>query len=77
MAMELGIGAPVLVATVWALFGAPAAAFKLSGPLHLALELGIFTVGAVALYASGHTTMATAFAIAIVINRTLMYMWGQ
>jgi hypothetical protein len=75
--LVLGLGAPLLAATVWAMFGAPAAAFKLSGPLHVTLELGIFLVGAAALYASGRPALAAAFALTIVANRTLMYMWGQ
>ncbi len=73
----LGIGAPLLVAVVWATFGSPQASLPLTGWLHFALELVVFGSGAAALYAAGRPGLAAAFALAVVINRSLMYVWGQ
>ena len=40
--LVLGIGAPLIAAVLWATFGAPAAQAKVSGVLHVALEVVIF-----------------------------------
>ncbi|WP_051331132.1 YrdB family protein [Aneurinibacillus terranovensis] len=73
----LGIGASLLAALVWGTFGAPGAQVPVRGPLLLVLELVIFGLAAAALYATRHPVLAGAFLLAVVINRTLMYVWGQ
>jgi hypothetical protein len=73
----LGIGAPLAVALVWGAFGAPASEMKLHGAPHLLLELAVFGSGAGALYAAGRPGLAGAFGLVVVINRILMYVWGQ
>jgi hypothetical protein len=73
----LGIGAPLLAALVWGMFGAPGSRIQVSGALHLLLELVIFGVAVVALKAAGHLTLAWAFGLVVVVNRVLMYVWGQ
>lgn len=73
--LALGIGAPLLAAVVWGTFLAPRAAVP--GPLSLVLELGVFGSAAAALYAAGRPALAWALAVLYVINRVLMYVWGQ
>ncbi len=73
----LGIGAPLLTAVMWGTFGSPNAAVKLSAPLHVLLEVLVFGLPAVALFAAGKPTWAWIFAITVIINRALMYVWGQ
>jgi Protein of unknown function (DUF2568) len=73
----LGIGAPLLAAEVWATCVAPGAPVPLSVPLRLVLELAIFGLAAAALYAAGRPTLAWALGLAYVINRALMFVWGQ
>jgi hypothetical protein len=73
----LGIGAPLLAALVWGTFGAPGSQIQVSGALHLLLELAIFGGAVVALKATGHSTLAWTFGLAVVVNRILMYVWGQ
>ncbi|MBO1579268.1 YrdB family protein [Bacillus sp. XF8] len=68
---------PVIVAIIWGLFGAPAATWQLQGALHLLLEIIIFGLGVVALYHLKYVTLATILLIVIIINRILMYAWGQ
>ncbi|MBO8164250.1 MAG: YrdB family protein [Brevibacillus sp.] len=75
--MVLGIGAPLLIAIVWAILGSPSAPLKLSAPLHLLLELVVFGIPAIALYASGKQDLAWIYGVVVVINRVLMYIWGQ
>lgn len=73
----LGIGAPLLVAVIWAAFGAPQAAMPATGLWHLLLELVVFGSGPLALYAAGRPTLASALGVATVLNRLFMYIWGQ
>ncbi|MFY0544086.1 YrdB family protein [Brevibacillus sp. H7] len=77
MKIGLGMGAPLFVAAVWAVFGSPGAPVPLSAPLHLLLELAVFGLAAVALYAAGKHELAIAFGMIVVANRVLMYIWEQ
>lgn len=73
----LGLSSPLLVAVVWGTFIAPKAAMKLGEPWLLMLELVIFGLAIAALYFTGHPTLAWALGLVYVINRLLMYIWGQ
>jgi hypothetical protein len=73
----LGIGAPLLAAVVWGALVAPGAPVPTPGLLRLVLELIIFGLAAAALYSAGRPTLAWALVLAFVINRVLMYAWGQ
>lgn len=73
----LGIGAPLLAALVWAIFVAPGSSRQLREPLLLVAEVVVFAAAAVALYAAGRPTLAWLLAAVFVINRALMYIWGQ
>jgi hypothetical protein len=73
----LGIGTPLMVAVVWGIFGSPDAPVKLSASLHLLLELVIFGLPVIALYAAGKHGLSFVFGLAVVVNRLLMYIWKQ
>ena len=73
----LGLGAPLLAAVVWGLFVAPKATVTVPGPVHLALEVAVFGLAAVALHAAGQPRLALAFALVVVLNRVLIAVWGQ
>jgi hypothetical protein len=67
----LGIGAPLSAAVLWGLFAAPRAA--VSVPLvGLGVKLIVFGSAVVALYFTGHRTLAVVFAVIIVVNAALM-----
>jgi Protein of unknown function (DUF2568) len=73
----LAIGAPVVAVVIWALFGAPKAVWPLVGPWHLIVDVVFFGGAAVALFAAGQRQLAVAFALVVVINHILAYVWGQ
>jgi hypothetical protein len=73
----LGIGAPLLVAVVWGTFLSPQALVQLPELLVLILQVLVFGSAAAALVATGHRTLALVFAVIVVINAILMYVWGQ
>ena len=73
----LGIGAPLLAAVVWGTFVAPGAPIQAPGFLRLVLELVVFGLASAALYSAGRPTLAWVLMLAFVINRVLMYAWGQ
>lgn len=71
-----GIGAPLLAAIVWGTFLAPRASVPMSAFPRLVLELVVFGLAA-ALYSAGRPTLAWVLTLAFVINRVLLYAWGQ
>ena len=56
---------------------APRAPVALPGVLVLLLQVVVFGSAAAGLVATGHRTLALAFAVVVVINAVLMYVWGQ
>jgi hypothetical protein len=77
MKILLGIGFPILNGLIWGGFGSPNAKVKLSMPLHILLELIVFGIPAIALYAAGKPQIAWIYGICVVINRLLMFVWKQ
>ncbi|MBO1513384.1 YrdB family protein [Metabacillus bambusae] len=73
----LGIGTPLVAATLWGLFGSPAAPFKVGVPIRLLLEIVINGAAAFALYASGKPSLAGTFIVVVIINKVLMIVWEQ
>lgn len=73
----LGIGAPLLIAVIWGIFGAPKANMQLHGFMLLALEIIVFGSGVAALYATKNYPLAWGFAVIVIVNRILMFIWGQ
>ena len=70
----LGIGAPLLVIVVWAIFVSPKALVSLPSPLPTLLGLVVLGLTALALAATGHRTLAIVFAVAIVLNQVLLFL---
>ncbi|MFJ9842765.1 YrdB family protein [Kitasatospora sp. NPDC101155] len=70
----LGIGAPALAATVWGLFLA-AGGPKFRPPLgvDIALKLLVLLTAALALHATGRTTLAVVYAVLVVISVAVEY----
>ena len=75
--ITLGIGAPLLIAVIWGTFVAPKAAYPLHGFTLLALEAILFGSGVAALVTTKNYSLAWGFAVIVVINRVLMFIWGQ
>ena len=75
--LALGIGSPLVLAVVWGAFGSPNAPVKLSFSMHLLLEIAVFGLPALALYAAGRSGWAAVYATAVVVNGILMYVWNQ
>jgi Protein of unknown function (DUF2568) len=73
----LGVGAPLLSTIIWSLFGAPKAAYHLTGFRLLALEAVVFGSGVAALVATQNYSLAWGFATLVIINRILMFVWQQ
>ncbi|HVU65862.1 MAG TPA: YrdB family protein [Ktedonobacteraceae bacterium] len=75
--MLLGLGLPVLVAVIWAFFGAPRSKRRWQGAAYWLLRIVLFGCAAVALYFAGLPILALIFALLAVFNFTLVYIWGQ
>jgi len=75
--IALGIGAPLSIAFIWGIFVAPKAAYPLHGFVLLALEAVLLGSGVAALYATENYSLAWGFAVIVIINRILIYAWGQ
>ncbi|MFB6154315.1 MAG: YrdB family protein [Haloferacaceae archaeon] len=73
----LALGAPLVAAAVWGLFGSPAAPRRLPGPARLLLEAVVFAAAAVALFLAGMPVLAGAFALVAVVDRALLFALGD
>jgi Protein of unknown function (DUF2568) len=73
----VALGAPLLIAAVWGGFVAPKASRPAVDPLRLALEVGVFGSGVVALVAAGSTALALVFAALVVVHLALTFALGQ
>jgi Protein of unknown function (DUF2568) len=73
----MGIGIPLLVIVIWGIFMAPNSARHLQGGAYLALKAVLFGLAVMALMAAGRTTLGVVFAVVVVINTILVYVWGQ
>ena len=67
----LGLGAPLFAAVLWGLLAAPRA--PVSVPLvGLGVKFIVFGSAVLALYATGHRTLAIVFAVIVVANGALI-----
>ncbi len=73
----LGIGTPLLAIIIWGIYNAPRSARRLARNPRLLLELFMFSLAALALAAAGQPAAALIFAIFILINLSLAYIWQQ
>jgi hypothetical protein len=73
----LAIGAPLLMAVVWALVVSPKAVLALPAPVPLLLGVALLGLAALALAAAGRPTLAIGFGVIVVLNAVLMAIWRQ
>lgn len=77
MKILFGVGLPVLIAILWGMFIAPKAAYPLKGASHLTVELVLLALGSFSLFASGKPSLAWAYTIVLIVNKTLLVVWKQ
>ncbi|AUD06389.1 YrdB family protein [Spirosoma pollinicola] len=64
----LGLGLPLLAATLWGILAAPKSANRLDLPFRLLFSAMAFGLAAFLLYRLGHTRLAVAFACIAVVS---------
>jgi hypothetical protein len=69
MKWVLGIGTPVLVAVLWAMFVAPGSTAP--GTLRVAVVVAVFGTAAAALYVREHGGLALIFVVVVIVNPIL------
>lgn len=77
MKILLGIGLPVLIATIWGIFMAPRSTHRLSGVPFTIMDFILLGSGAVALYASGHAGLAGIYPAVLIVSEILRLVWMQ
>lgn len=73
----LGVGGPAVMVALWALFGAPTAAYKMHGPARVGFELAWFGTGVAATAATGYATAAIVFGATVTLAKALAVLWHQ
>jgi hypothetical protein len=73
----LGLGAPAVLAVLWALFGSPRAAHKVRGAARVAFEVLWFGSAVAALLLAGATAWALCLAVVCVVSKSLAVHWDQ
>lgn len=73
----LAVGALVVVAVIWSLFGAPRSKRRLHGLWLLLLRVIVFGSAAVFLYIAGQPVLGIIFAVVFLLNCALATVWGQ
>lgn len=67
-----GVGAPVLMAVAWGIFGSPKAPVGLPGPLDAAFRILWFGIGALAFWAAGRPIAALALIGVYALNAAML-----
>jgi Protein of unknown function (DUF2568) len=73
----LGVGVPLVVIVIWGMFLAPRSTRRLPRILSMVAELVIFGLAALALAAAGRPDLAISFAVVVIINQALLFVWKQ
>lgn len=73
----LAIGLPVVFAIIWGIAIAPKSVLRLPRLLSFILGVALLLLTAGLLAAAGAPVLAVAFAIVILLNATLRYIWHQ
>jgi hypothetical protein len=73
----IGLGAPILAATLWGFFAAPKSARRLHGTPYHAFEIVFFGLAVAALVMAGSTTLGMILAVVVVVNLILIEVWQQ
>jgi len=68
---------PVIIAVVWGIFVAPKAPHHIKLPWRLIMEITIFGIATLALIKTNHSLLAMIFAITVIVNQILLFMWRQ
>jgi Protein of unknown function (DUF2568) len=76
-AVVCGIALPVAAAVLWGLLAAPRARRRLPLRLRAPFELGVFTLGALALWRAVSVTSAAVLASFVLANALLLTAFGQ
>ncbi|MCK9897091.1 YrdB family protein [Frankia sp. AgB32] len=71
------LGAVVVMAVLWSLFGAPSATVSLADPALVAFQSVWFALGVLALVVTGRRKLGIALAVLTVANLILIYHWHQ
>ncbi len=73
----LGLGIPIVAIIIWSIYNVPMSKRRLPRTPRMILEVVMFSLGALALAVTGQTTWAIIFAVLIVVNQVLLYVWQQ
>ena len=73
----VGLGAPLLAATVWGRFVSPKASHPATDPERLLLELLVFGAGVAALAAAGEVVPAVVLAALVAVHLALTFVLDQ
>jgi hypothetical protein len=73
----LGFGAPVLAAVFWGVFVAPKAVRPVPAPWHTLLQVLVFGLATLALYAADQPVLAGILVAAFIVNQVLIAIWKQ
>jgi hypothetical protein len=72
-----GIGAPILIAVLWGMFGAPKSVYPFQGLAFLGLEFIVYGSGVLALFLTGSNSLAWIFALLLIVNKIFLVIWKQ
>jgi hypothetical protein len=75
MKILLGIGIPLLVATVWGIFMAPKSSRRLQGTSFLTVKVVLFGLAVLALIAAQQPVWGIVLAVLFIINTILLTIW--
>lgn len=73
----VAVAAPLALVAVWVLFVSPKATIDLPRPARFALELGVWSAAAAALWAAGHRGPGIAFLAVAVASGALNYAYAR
>ncbi len=73
----LGVGLPILAATIWGVALAPKSERQVSDPARLAFELLLFGAAAAALIAAGQAVLGIALGLLVLAHLALTFPLGQ
>jgi hypothetical protein len=69
----VGVGLPIVIATVWGLFASPKGPYRLDGPPRAVLESAVFGVAILALVGVGRPVLAAAFTVVAGVSIALTH----
>jgi Protein of unknown function (DUF2568) len=70
----LALIAPAAMAIVWGIYLAPKRRVDLPKPVRFAIELVVFGIAAIALWATGQETLAIVLAVAALVSGSFNYL---